>query len=134
MLFVDTAHERSSRRQDLIDENEDGLLRRELDALADDIYELADSEVGWDQVFLLVDRCDVGFLDFFTDYLDTDLTFSISISQDSNTEVLVVVLTGIRSAYFCRIRSASALRFSKGCSSLNLERMLRVFIGFDRCR
>lgn len=34
--------------------------------------------------------------------------------------------TGIRSAYFWRIRSASALRFSKGCSSLNLERMVTV--------
>lgn len=29
----------------------------------------------------------------------------------------------MRSAYFWRIRSASALRFSKGCSSLNLDRM-----------
>ena len=34
-------------------------------------------------------------------------------------------LTGIRSAYFWRMRSASALRFSKGCSSLNLERMVK---------
>lgn len=34
------------------------------------------------------------------------------------------MLTGMRSAYFWRIRSASALRFSKGCSSLNLERMI----------
>lgn len=33
------------------------------------------------------------------------------------------LLTGMRSAYFWRMRSASALRFSKGCSSLNLERM-----------
>ena len=35
-------------------------------------------------------------------------------------------LTGMRSAYFSRMRSASALRFSKGCSSLNLERMVLV--------
>lgn len=33
-------------------------------------------------------------------------------------------LTGMRSVYFWRIRSASALRFSKGCSSLNLLRIL----------
>lgn len=33
-------------------------------------------------------------------------------------------LTGMRSAYFWRMRSASALRFSNGCSSLNLERMV----------
>ena len=32
--------------------------------------------------------------------------------------------TGMRSLYFCRIRSASALRFSKGCSSLNFDRIL----------
>ncbi len=32
--------------------------------------------------------------------------------------------TGMRSAYFWRMRSASALRFSKGCSSLNLDRMV----------
>jgi hypothetical protein len=30
--------------------------------------------------------------------------------------------TGMRSAYFWRMRSASALRFSKVCSSLNLLR------------
>jgi hypothetical protein len=34
------------------------------------------------------------------------------------------VLTGMRSLYFWRMRSASAFRFSKGCSSLNLERMV----------
>jgi hypothetical protein len=38
------------------------------------------------------------------------------------------LLTGMRSAYFCLMRSASALRFSNGCSSLNLERMLAVFV------
>jgi hypothetical protein len=37
-------------------------------------------------------------------------------------------LTGMRSAYFWRMRSASALRFSKGCSSLNLDRILLVVI------
>ncbi len=42
-------------------------------------------------------------------------------------------LTGIRSAYFWRMRSASALRFSKGCSSLNLERILADgFVGTGR--
>lgn len=55
MLFIDTAHERSGRRQDLINEDEDGLLGRELDALADDIYELSYGKVGRDQVLLLVD-------------------------------------------------------------------------------
>jgi hypothetical protein len=35
--------------------------------------------------------------------------------------------TGILSAYFCLILSDSALRLSKGCSSLNLERMMMDF-------
>lgn len=35
-----------------------------------------------------------------------------------------LLLTGMRSAYFCRMRSASAFRFSKGCSSLNLDRIV----------
>ena len=47
MLLVDTAHECSSRWKDFINENEDGLLRRELDALADDVDKLSDGEVGW---------------------------------------------------------------------------------------
>jgi hypothetical protein len=45
VLFVDAAHERSSWWQDLIHENEDGLLWAKLDALADDIDELADCKV-----------------------------------------------------------------------------------------
>ena len=32
--------------------------------------------------------------------------------------------TGIRSVYFCLMRSASAFLFSKGCSSLNLDFIL----------
>ena len=71
MLLVDGAHQRRGRRQHLIDEDEDGLLGRELDALADDVDELADGEVGGDQVLLLVYRRDVGFLDFFADDLFT---------------------------------------------------------------
>lgn len=37
----------------------------------------------------------------------------------------------MRSEYFWRIRSASALRFSKGCSSLNLDRMVAVCVSDD---
>lgn len=69
MLLIDAAHQRSGRRQDFINENEDGFLGGELDALSDDVDELADGEVGGDQVFLLVDGCDVGFFDFFADHL-----------------------------------------------------------------
>lgn len=69
MLLVNAAHERGSGRQDLIDEDEDGFFRAELDALSDDVDKLADGEVGRDQVLLLVDGGDVGLLDFFADYL-----------------------------------------------------------------
>lgn len=71
MLIVDTAHECSSRWQDLIDEDEDGLLWAELDSLADNIDELANCQIGGDEVLLLVDCCDVGLLDFLTDDLLT---------------------------------------------------------------
>ena len=69
MLLVDAAHQRRGRGQDLIDEDEDGLLRRKLDALADDVDELAHGQVGGDQILLLVDGRDVGFLHFFADHL-----------------------------------------------------------------
>ena len=45
MLFIDAAHESGGGRKDFIDKDEDGLLRSELDALADDIAELTDCQV-----------------------------------------------------------------------------------------
>ena len=69
VFLIDAAHERGRRWQDLIDEDEDGLLRRELYALADDIDELTDGQVGWDEVLLLVDGGDVGLLDLLADDL-----------------------------------------------------------------
>lgn len=70
VLLVDAAHERSGGRQNLIDEDEDGLLRGELDSLADNIDELTDCEVGRHQVLLLVDRSDVALLDLLADDLE----------------------------------------------------------------
>lgn len=69
MLLVNTTHQRRGRRKHLIDKDENGLFGRQLDALADDVHELADGEVCGDEVFLLVDGCDVRFLDFFADDL-----------------------------------------------------------------
>ena len=69
VFLVDGAHERGSGWQDLIDEDEDGLLGGELDAFADHVDELAHGEVGGDQVLLLVDGSDVRFLDFLADDL-----------------------------------------------------------------
>jgi len=67
VLLVDAAHEGSSRRQNFIDKDKDGLLWRELYALADDVYELTDGEISWDEILLLVDGGDIGFLDFLAD-------------------------------------------------------------------
>ena len=69
VLLVDAAHQRGSRRQDLIDEDENGLLRAKLDALADDVDELAHGEVGGDEVLLLVDGRDVALLHLLADHL-----------------------------------------------------------------
>jgi hypothetical protein len=69
VLLVDGGHERGGRREDLVDEDEDGLLGRELDALADHVDELAHGEIGGDQVLLLIDGRDVRLLDLLADDL-----------------------------------------------------------------
>lgn len=89
VLLVDGGHQRGGRRQDLIDEDEDGLLGRELDALADHVDELADGEVGWDQVLLLVDGRDVRLLHLLADDLYGKRCQSIC-SNSENCEPLVV--------------------------------------------
>jgi hypothetical protein len=69
VFLIDAAHQGGSWGKNLVDEDEDRLLGRELDALADNVDELANCEICWDQVFLLVDSCDVGFFDFLADDL-----------------------------------------------------------------
>jgi hypothetical protein len=69
VLLVYRAHQSGSRRQDLIDEDEDGLLRRQLNALADHVDELTDCQVGRDKVLLLVDGRNVRLLDLLADNL-----------------------------------------------------------------
>lgn len=83
VLLVDGGHERGGRRQDLVDEDEDGLLGRELDALADHVDELADGEVGGDQVLLLVDGRDVRLLHLLADDLyGRDMSVNTFIGED----------------------------------------------------
>jgi hypothetical protein len=55
VLLIDCAHQCSGRWQDFVNKDEDGLLGRQLDTLADDIDELANCKVCGDQVLLLVD-------------------------------------------------------------------------------
>lgn len=45
MLFINRAHESCCGGEDLVDEDEDGFLGGELDALPDDVDELAYSQV-----------------------------------------------------------------------------------------
>jgi len=71
VLLVNAAHQGSCRRQDLVDEDEDGLLGGELDAFADYVDELAYCQIGGYQVLLLVDRRDIRLLDFFANDWDT---------------------------------------------------------------
>lgn len=69
VLFVDAAHESSSGRKDLVDEDEDCLFGAELDTLANNIYELANGEICGDEVFLLIDGSDIRLLYLLADDL-----------------------------------------------------------------
>jgi hypothetical protein len=76
VLFVDAAHQRGSRRKNFVDEYEDGLFGRQLDALADHVDELADGKVCGDEIFLLVDSRYIRLFDFLAD----DLLKAVSIT------------------------------------------------------
>lgn len=69
VFLVDAAHEGGRWGKHLVDEDEDGLLGGELDALADDVDELTDGQIGRNKVLLLVDRRDVALLDLFANDL-----------------------------------------------------------------
>jgi hypothetical protein len=69
VFLVYRAHESSGRWQNLVDEDEDGFLGREFDALSNHIDELANGEVCGDKIFFLVNRRYIRLLDLFTDDL-----------------------------------------------------------------
>lgn len=69
VFLVDAAHESGRWGKHLVDEDEDGLLGGELDALADDVDELTDGQIGRNKVLLLVDRRDITLLDLFANDL-----------------------------------------------------------------
>jgi len=66
VLLVDGRHEGGCRWQHLVHEYEDGLFRRELNSLPDHIDELANREVCWYQILLLIDGSDVRLLYLLT--------------------------------------------------------------------
>jgi len=71
VLLVDAAHQRGCWGKDLIDEDEDGLLRGQLNTLADNINELPDRQVRWHQILLFIDGGDVALLYLFADDRNT---------------------------------------------------------------
>ena len=71
LLLVDRGHQRRGRWQDVVDENENGLLRAKLDALADHVHELAHGQVRGHQVLLLVDVGDVAAVVLLADDRDS---------------------------------------------------------------
>jgi hypothetical protein len=69
VLLIDGAHQSCRRGKDLIYEDEDGLLWRELNTFANNIHKLSDGQVGWHKVFLLVDGRDVRLLNLLANNL-----------------------------------------------------------------
>jgi hypothetical protein len=69
VLIINTAHESSCGGEHGIDEDENSLLWRELDALANHINELSNSQICGDQIFFLIDGRDIRLFDFFADDL-----------------------------------------------------------------
>jgi hypothetical protein len=92
VLLVYRAHESGGRRQDLIDEDEDGLLRRQLNALADHVDELTDRQVCRDQVLLLVDGRDVRLLDLLANNLRLLALREVVTNTETYGNAVVVLL------------------------------------------
>ena len=60
VFLINQGHQSIRRRQHVRDKDEDRLFGAELDALADDVDELADGQVRRHEILFLVDRGDVG--------------------------------------------------------------------------
>uniref|UniRef100_A0A7S0DNS9 Uncharacterized protein n=1 Tax=Amorphochlora amoebiformis TaxID=1561963 RepID=A0A7S0DNS9_9EUKA len=67
MLLIDLGHHSTSGREGIVYKDEDGFLRRQLNALSDHINELADGEIRRDQVLLLVNVDNIALFGLFTD-------------------------------------------------------------------
>lgn len=69
MLLVDAAHQSRCWGQDLVDKDENGLLGRQLNALANDVNKLSDSKIRGYKILFLVDGGNVALLYLFADDL-----------------------------------------------------------------
>ena len=86
VLFINATHESRCRRKDLIDKDEDGLLGRELDPLANDVDKLADGQVRRHKILLLIDGRDVALLDLLADDLRVQIVSDKSATAGENRE------------------------------------------------
>jgi len=119
MFFIDTAHQSSSRWENLVNEDEDRLLGGQLDTFSDYVDELAYGEVGGDEILLLVDGGDVGLLDLFADYGDAVgvlLSDAFSFSLALLEGVLVLELRSHCDGIYCIKLDRLNMEFM-GCSS-----------------
>ena len=69
MFLINGTHEGSSGRKNFIHKDENGLLRGEFNAFTDDIAKLSNSQIGGDEVFLFIDRWNIGLFNLFADNL-----------------------------------------------------------------
>lgn len=69
VFFIDAAHQGGSRGEHFVHEDEDSLLGRKLDTLANHVDKLTDREIGWDKVLLLVDSSNVRLFNLLADDL-----------------------------------------------------------------
>ena len=67
--LIESAHRGAGRRNDVVDEEEEGVFRPQVDALADEEVELAHRQVGRHQVLLLVKVTDASLRRLLHDHL-----------------------------------------------------------------
>jgi len=70
LLLVDLGHKCGGGGQGVVDEDENGFLWLQFDALADDVDKLADCQIRRHQVFFLVDVRDIAVGRLFADDRD----------------------------------------------------------------
>jgi len=83
VLLVYRTHQCCGWRKGFIDEDKNGLLRRELDTLADHVDELADGQIRGHQILLFVDCrnvCSVRLLAYNGNAIRVLLTNTLSLS------------------------------------------------------
>jgi len=71
VFLVKRAHGSAGRRNDVVDEEEKGVLGSKMNPLSNEEIKLSDGQVGWDQIFLFVQVADSCFGSLFHDHRDS---------------------------------------------------------------